>query len=391
MLAAPIPKNESARLESLRQMLLSSAPDEASLDRVTRAAHRIFGTPIALISLVDRDRLWFKSCIGLTVRETPRNISFCGHAILEDEPLIVEDTLCDPRFADNPLVTAEPKIRFYAGRPLRNSENFAVGALCIIDREPRTLSQEERRLLDDLGLWAEAIFASRQLSEAQHALQVELQEAKRESMVDPLLHIWNRCAIVDILDREAKRAERHHAALSALMVDVDHLAAISDRYGQPAADAMLKEVARAMHGALRPYDAVGRYGTAEFLVVLPDTDRNAAAAVAERLRKKAEACTVAVGSDRVSSTVSTGAASVGQHAGSSAADTLVAAAADALLLTKQGGRERVEGDKARADLSGVVAARRPDVPVLESTDDDLLGNALVAAQLARLRACVVDD
>ena len=140
MLAAPIPPNESARLESLRRMLLSCAPTEASLDHVTHAARRIFGTPIALISVVDSDRLWFKSCVGLNVRETPRDISFCGHAILESTPLIVEDTLLDPRFADNPLVTAEPRIRFYAGRPLRNSENFALGALCIIDYEPRKLS-----------------------------------------------------------------------------------------------------------------------------------------------------------------------------------------------------------------------------------------------------------
>jgi len=394
MLAAPIPANESARLDSLRRMLLSSSPDEASLDRVIRAARRIFGTPIALISLVDQDRLWFKSCIGLTVRETPRGISFCGHAILEEEPLIVEDTLCDTRFADNPLVTAEPMIRFYAGRALRNSENFPIGALCIMDREPRRLSQEERRILDDLGQWAEAIFTSTELSEAQRALSAELDEAKRESMVDPQLQIWNRWAIVDILDREAKRAQRHHDALSVLMVGVDQLGSIDNRYGRSTADALLKEVARATHGALRPYDAMGRYSVEEFLVVLPDTDRNAAAVVAERLREKVEACTVAVGSDRVSCTVSTGVASVEQNADSSPIDMLVASAEDALLLAKRGGCPRVKDDRAKdaKDLGQLSAltSHRLGEPVPEPTDDDWL-DPMVAAQLARLRAYVVDD
>jgi diguanylate cyclase (GGDEF)-like protein len=389
MLAAPIPANESARLESLRHMLLSSSPNEASLDRVTRAARRIFGTPITLISLVDHDRLWFKSCIGLTVRETPRGISFCGHAILEDEPLIVEDTLCDPRFADNPLVTADPKIRFYAGRALRNSENFPIGALCIMDREPRRLTQEERRILDDLGQWAEAIFASTELSAGQRALSAELDEAKRESMVDPQLQIWNRWAIVDILDREAKRTLRHRDPLSVLMVDVDHLGSIDNRYGQSTADALLKEVARAMHGALRPYDAMGRYSAEEFLVVLPDTDRNAAAVVAERLRQKVEACTLAVESDLVSCTVSAGVASIEQNAGSSPVDTLVASAEDALRLAKRRGCNRVEGDKELGQPSTHTLHRQGE-PVEESADDDWL-DPMVAAQLARLRAYVVDD
>jgi diguanylate cyclase (GGDEF)-like protein len=372
-------------------MLLSSAPTEASLDRVTHAARRIFGTPIALISVVDADRLWFKSCIGLSVRETPRDISFCGHAILEDVPLIIEDTLLDPRFADNPLVTAEPKIRFYAGRPLRTSENFALGALCIIDHEPRTLSQEDRRLLDDLGLWAETIFASKQLGEAQRALQAELDETKRETMVDPLLHVWNRWAIIDILERETKRALRQHDPLSVMMVEIGHIASIADRYGQSAADAMLKEVTRVLNGVLRPYDAVGRCAGEEFLVVLPDSDAKAAAAIASRLRQAIVECSVTVDSDSelVSCTASTGVASIERYARTLSVDALVASAADALLLAKRG-HSSGEDDSDHSQLSS-VPARPLDAPLLESPDDGELGNPIVAAHLARLRARVVDD
>jgi diguanylate cyclase (GGDEF)-like protein len=390
VLAAPIPPNESARLESLRRMLLSSAPTEASLDHVTHAARRMFGTPIALISVVDSDRLWFKSCIGLNVRETRRDISFCGHAILEAGPLIVEDALLDPRFADNPLVTAEPKIRFYAGRPLRNSENFPLGALCIIDHEPRTLSEDDRRLLDDLGLWAETIFASKRLSAAQHALQTELDEAKRETMVDSLLHIWNRWAIIDILEREAKRALRHRDPLSVLMVEVGRIASIADRYGQSTADAMLKEVAHAFSSVLRPYDAVGRRSGEEFLVVLPDTDGHAAAAIAKRLRQRIEECTVTADSDSelVSCTASTGVASIERHAGPAPVDMLVASAADALMTAKGGNGAEDEREHEQFPSSG---AGQVDTAVAEETDDDWLGNPIVAAQLARLRSHVVDD
>ena len=387
MLAAPIPPNESARVESLRRMLLSCAPTEASLDHVTHAACRIFGTPIALISVVESDRLWFKSCIGLNVRETPRDISFCGHAILEDAPLIIEDTLLDPRFADNPLVTAEPKIRFYAGRPLRNGENFPLGALCIIDHEPRTLSEEDRRLLDDLGRWAETIFASKQLSESQRTLQTELEQAKRETMMDPLLHIWNRWAIVDILEREAKRASRHHDALSVLLVKAEHVASIADRYGQSTADSMLKEIVRAFNNVLRPYDAVGRCGGEEFLVVLPDTDTRAAATIAKRLRQRISECTVLVDSDQVSCVASTGIACVERHAATQSVDALIASAADALELAKSGTGADDESD--HGQLNG--RSREVDYAVLESTDEDWLGNPIVAAQLARLRAHVVDD
>ena len=389
MLAAPIPPNESARLESLRRMLQSSVPTEASLDHVTHAARRIFGMPVALISVVDSDRLWFKSCSGLNVRETPRDISFCGHAILEEAPLVVEDALLDPRFADNPLVTAEPKIRFYAGRPLRTSENFALGALCIIDHEPRRLSEDDLRLLEDLGLWAETIFASKQLSEAQRALRTELDEAKRETMVDPLLHVWNRWAIVDILEREAKRALRHHDPLSVLMLDVGHIASITDRYGKSTADAMLKEVTRVFNGVLRPYDAVGRCSGAEFLVVLPDTDGHAAAAIAKRLRQRIADCTVMADSDSevVSCTASTGLASIERHADATSVDTLVASAADALMMAKSGHHEHeIDHEQPRNPSSS-----RFNEAILESVDDDWLGNPIVAAQLARLRARVVDD
>ena len=263
--------------------------------------------------------------------------------------------------------------------------------MCVLDREPRTWSAEERQALDDLGHWAEAIFATRQLSQAQRATLDELEQAKQDAMMDPLLHVWNRCAIVDILHREAKRALRHHDPLSVLMVDVDHSDSADDRHGHPTGVEVLKEAARTMRAAIRPYDAVGRYGGEEFLVVLPDSDRTGAAVVAERLRRKIEGLTGAVDSTKRSCKVSTGAAWIEEQSSTHSVDMLVACADNALHLAKlgDGGRTEVEAGEAQ---SAWRASAEPSPQSDVSPDDNLVGNPLVfATRLERLRACVRDD
>ena len=151
MQVAPLPTHEAERLHSLAALEILDTPNDARFDRVTRLAAQIFAVPMVAVSLVDKDRQWFKSCVGLSVTETPRDVAFCAHAILSDEVLVVEDALLDPRFSDNPLVIASPNIRFYAGRPLRADDGACVGTLCIMDRTSRKFSDEERMILDDLA------------------------------------------------------------------------------------------------------------------------------------------------------------------------------------------------------------------------------------------------
>lgn len=155
MRAPEIPENELARLCALhRRSLLDTAPEER-FDRLTRLAHQVFDIPIALVSLVDSERQWFKSRQGLDACETGRDISFCGHAILGGDIFEVTDARLDPRFADNPLVSGPPHIRFYAGAPLTTSDGYRVGTLCIIGVQPRQLSTRERRILLDLAACVE--------------------------------------------------------------------------------------------------------------------------------------------------------------------------------------------------------------------------------------------
>ena len=146
-----IPPNESDRLATLHGLDILDTPRDDRFDKYTRISARIFDTPISVISLVDRHRQWFKSTEGFDAKESPRNISFCGHAILGDEIFEVRNALRDPRFRDNPLVINLPNIRFYAGAPLEAPNGHKLGTLCIIDTVPRQLSDEEKVMLKKLA------------------------------------------------------------------------------------------------------------------------------------------------------------------------------------------------------------------------------------------------
>jgi len=150
MLAAPIPANDAERLQALRELLILDTPPEQRFDRIVAFARQEFEVETVLVSLVDADRQWFKAKLGLDACETARDISFCGHAILQPEILVIEDARADARFADNPLVTGPPFIRFYAGAPLAPRPGLRVGTLCLLDPRPRRLDATDLAILGSL-------------------------------------------------------------------------------------------------------------------------------------------------------------------------------------------------------------------------------------------------
>jgi GAF domain-containing protein len=154
MLTPAIPTDETARIAALYALNILDTPRENRYDRLTRLARRVFNVPIATISMIDANRNWFKAIDGFSLCETSRAISFCAHAILSDDILYIENAAKDERFADNPLVTHEPKVRFYAGCPVRVN-GFKMGTFCIVDKKPRLFTQEDQQFLRDLTDMAE--------------------------------------------------------------------------------------------------------------------------------------------------------------------------------------------------------------------------------------------
>lgn len=150
MIPAPKPGNEEERLATLRELLILNTPPEERFDRIVAFAAEEFDMPLASISLVDADRLWFKARVGLDIEETSRQDSFCGHAILVDEPTVVPDALADARFVDNPNVVQAPHIRFYAGMPLTMPGGINVGTVCVFDHKPREMDEVSLAILSSL-------------------------------------------------------------------------------------------------------------------------------------------------------------------------------------------------------------------------------------------------
>jgi len=161
-IAAAPPSIEAARIAALnRYAILDTEPEQSFDDLVILAAY-VCKTPMAMLSLVDEHRQWFKSKVGVQVRETPREVSICSHAIQQEDLFVVPDTSEDPRFRENVLVVGEPRIRFYAGAPLINEDGFALGTLCVVDREPRELDEDQRSALMSLSRLALAQMELRQ-------------------------------------------------------------------------------------------------------------------------------------------------------------------------------------------------------------------------------------
>ncbi|VWB09335.1 GGDEF domain-containing protein [Burkholderia lata] len=266
MQIAPKPADEAARLDTLHSLSILDTPPEERFDRLTRLARRLFDVPIALVSLVDDDRQWFKSHAGLDVTQTSRDVSFCSHALLEGNTMVIQDALNDNRFHDNPLVTGAPGIRFYAGRPLTAPNGAPIGTLCLIDTRPRSLEPDELALLGDLAHMTE-----REIAALHFATTDELTQLTNRRGFEILArHVLSLC---DRLDR--------HAAL--LFFDLNDFKSINDRFGHAEGDHALKAFADTLTSALRDSDVIARLGGDEFVVLLSATDPGDVAEPVERV------------------------------------------------------------------------------------------------------------
>lgn len=266
-----IPHDEQVRLETLRSLDVLDSLAEDRFDRLTRMAKRMFNVPIALVSLVDENRQWFKSCIGLDVSETSRDISFCGHAILGNEIFVIPDAAKDERFADNPLVLNEPGFRFYAGCPLKVINGSKIGTLCIIDRVPRIFSQEDAGLLKDLAGMVEKELTAVHLA-----------------TVDEMTAILNRRGFMGVANKLLPLCIRKTIPATLVFFDLNNFKSVNDMYGHAEGDRALVAFAEQLVDSFRESDAVARLGGDEFVVLLTGTSKEFAENIIAEFRAALE-------------------------------------------------------------------------------------------------------
>ncbi len=301
MIKPALPVNEAERLAALQRYRVLDTAREQEFDDLVTIARTICGTPMGAVTLIDRDRQWFKSLQGLDGEQTPRDEAFCAHTILKPEELmVVADARQDQRFSANPLVLGDPHIRFYAGAPLLSSDGYALGSLCVFDSVPaqlgtpqaealRALSRQVSRMmemrllrLDIDHLQSERDWYETHLIEYYQQLEQVNLELSEQTRTDPLTGLPNRRALAAALTEAIGRAGE--VAPAVAIVDIDHFKMVNDIHGHGEGDLVLTELANVLKAQFSARGMAARYGGEEFVILMPDTPLQQAELQCEYLR-----------------------------------------------------------------------------------------------------------
>ncbi|MFC3153427.1 diguanylate cyclase domain-containing protein [Litoribrevibacter euphylliae] len=263
----PKPENEGDRLNSLRSLKILDTDPEERFDRYTRLCTKLFNVPIALVSLVDSERQWFKSRQGLASQETERRSSFCTRVVLDGAPLVIDDTFEDSRFSECPLVAQPPNVRFYAGYPLFHNDGACLGTLCLMDHQPRAFTDPDLEALHDMATMVE-----RELSAIHLATTCEL------------THMSNRRGFISLAYQAFSVCVREQIPLSIVFFDLNKFKAINDTYGHAEGDLALKAFSELLKDSFRDSDLVARLGGDEFVALLTSTNASQAQDAVDRFQ-----------------------------------------------------------------------------------------------------------
>jgi len=325
----PFPENEPLRLQAVRAYAILDTDPELEFDALTRLASHTFSAPIAVVAMLDADRLWFKSKIGLDIPQLDRKIAFCAHAVMRPrESMVVPDLLSDQRFAENPLVANAPHLRFYAGAPIVDPAGLALGTIAVIDTQPRSFSNAQRDALMDLSTLVVTALQARRRA----------MDLRRLAMTDYLTGVGNRAHFEKALVAELNHSIRAGTPLTVLCMDLDGFKSVNDTFGHAAGDEVLCVVSQRLSALIRQEDVLARLGGDEFAIVLRSADQTSATALGQRIVKTVRQPIPLSAGQTVQIGVSVGMATHNDSA--SSASALLARADKALYEAKRESRDR---------------------------------------------------
>jgi diguanylate cyclase (GGDEF)-like protein len=339
-LTKTIASTATLKIANINSFDLFYTPIEERFERITRIARRALHAPVAAISLLNEDKQWFKSAAGWGISELPRDQAICKLTVEANQIVMIADTLTDPRTAKLPIVMAAPRFRAYAGHPLVDDQGACIGTFCVFDLKPREFAPVDRQALIDLAALVQGELVSDQLSNAHAALTSKLGMARREALMDPLTHLWNRRGASVLLKAAFASADQRGTPLALALLDLDNFKRINDTRGHQAGDEVLRRVASRLLSTVRSDDAICRLGGDEFLILMADTDAAIASRVAERIRHAVTETPVPTRDGAVEVSVSVG-CTVRQPRETTAVDALLERADQALMESKSAGRNRV--------------------------------------------------
>lgn len=336
---------ENQRLEAVRRYGILDTPTDGAFDNITALAAHILQTPISIVSIVDTDRIWFKSHHGLDIGEIPRSPGLCASAILGEVSYILPDASKDPRSLANPLVAGEFGLRFYAAVPLKTHDGHGLGTLCCIDFEPREITAQQQEMLErlaklvmeqmELRLAAQRIF---RIDKELHEINRQLRE-KAEN--DALTGLPNRETSFAHLSKMLALASAEKQALSVVVFDIDHFKRVNDDYGHTVGDQVLSAVAQRLAHACRRNELVGRIGGEEFIAVFYPCDGAEALHSAERLCRAISSSSVVLDDGTTIPVTLSGGIYTATAAGMLSGQEAYRHADEALLQSKRDGRNRI--------------------------------------------------
>jgi diguanylate cyclase (GGDEF)-like protein len=339
-LSKTIASTATLKIANIHSLDLFYTPLEERFERITRLARRALHAPVAAISLLNEDKQWFKSAAGWGISELPREHAICKLTVDANQMLVIGDTLEDPRVAALPIVASAPRFRAYAGHPLLGEHGSCIGTLCVFDLKPRAFSTADRQTLADLAALAQGELLSDQLTSAQAALTSKLGMARREALMDPLTHLWNRRGAYVLLKDAFAGADQRGAPLALALLDLDNFKRVNDDHGHQTGDEVLRRVASRLMSVVRGDDAIFRLGGDEFLVLMANTDGDVASRITERIRHVITDTVVPTRDGTMAVSASVG-CTIRQPRDTTAVEDLLDRADQALLQSKAGGRNRV--------------------------------------------------